>query len=154
MTDPATPSDRTDRVQIDAALDDFYNELAGREGDGLRDLESAPFTTKKDVFVYAACVGQRLGQRQPLPDGKKVTIRRDVLKNDDVALLQALALAETGDVRVLERFEDVLDVVEEFAQVGIHELYQTLVGQGGKPLWNLADMVQSVTGATGEGQPS
>lgn len=154
MTDPAPPSDRTDRVQIDAALDDLYNELAGREGDGPRDLESAPFTTKKDVFMYAACVGQRLGQRQPLPDGKKVTIRRDVLKGDDVALLQALALAETGDVRVLERFENVLDVVEEFAQAGIHELYQTLVGQGGKPLWNLADLVQSAAGASGHGEPS
>ena len=138
-------AERTDRVQIDAALDDLYNELAGREGDSgaTRQVEAAPFTTKKDVFVFAACIGQRLGQRAPLPDGRKVTIRRDVLKAEDIAVLQALALAETEDVSVLERFEDVLSVVEEFAQAGIHELHQALSHQGGVPLWNLVDLVQN-----------
>lgn len=147
-------SDRTDRIQIDASLDDLYNELAGREGDApgtARDVEAAPFSTKKDVFIFAACLGHQLGQRTPLPDGKKVTIRRDVLKPDDVAVLQALALADTGDVRVLERFEDVLTVAEEFAQTGIRELHQTLVSQGGKALWNLVDLVQDATRESGRG---
>ena len=131
-------STRSDRVIIDEALHPIYKELT----DGASP-EQSPFPTMKDVFMLAVTLGYRKGTRHKAPPSSKVTIRRDVFKDNDLLLLKAIAIAETGDVDVLLREGEILMIAEEFAQAGIHEVKSHLLDQPGRPLWNLMNLLAS-----------
>lgn len=127
--------DARDTVVIDEAVHDIYRQLT----DG-NDIISAPFRTMKDVFMWAAVLGYRTGERRPMT-GKKVTIFRwaQFSSQTDVSLLKALAIANSGDVDVLISQDEILTVAEEYANAGIHELRMNVLDEYGQPLWNLID---------------
>lgn len=133
-----TSGARTDRIVIDEAVHQIYKDLT----DG-SNPEQAPFPTMKDVFMLAVALGHRKGERHKTPTSSKVTIRKDVFKENDLLLLKAIAIAETGDVDVLLREAEVLTIAEEFAQSGIYEVKAYLIDQVGRPLWNLVDIFKS-----------
>jgi dnd system-associated protein 4 len=124
-----------DRIIIDETVHSIYKELT----DG-SSLEQAPFQTMKDVFMLAVALGFQKGSRRPAPSGSKVTIRKDVFKENDILLLKAIAIAETGDVDVLTRENEILAIAEGFAQSGIHDIKSYLLDQPGRPLWNLISL--------------
>jgi dnd system-associated protein 4 len=131
-----TEISRSDRVNIDDSVIAIYKELTDNAS-----VESAPFKTMKDAFVFAACLGFQKGSRKTLPGGKKHTIRMEVLSERDVILLRAIAIAETKDVLVLSQLGEVLTIAEEYAYAGIYHAKELLLDQGGRPLWNLVDML-------------
>jgi len=122
-----------DTVVIDEAVHDIYKQLT--EGN---DPVSVPFRTMKDVFMWAACLGHRLGERRPLT-GKRVIIFRwaQFTPQTDIHLLKALAIADSGDVNVLLSQDDILTIAEEYANAGIYELRTSVLDEYGQPLWNL-----------------
>ena len=131
-----------DTVAIEEAVHEIYKQLT--EGS---DPVTVPFRTMKDVFMWAACLGYRQGERRPLT-GKRVTIFRwaQFTSQVDVLLLKALAIAASGDVNVLLSQDEILTIAEEYANVGIHELRASVLDEYGQPLWNLADKIrQSVS---------
>jgi dnd system-associated protein 4 len=130
MTDPAVSRDT---VAIDEAVHEIYKQLT--EGG---DPVSVPFRTMKDVFMWAACLGYRRGERRPLT-GKRVTIFRwaQFAPQVDIPLLKALAIADSGDVNVLLSQDEILAIAEEYANAGIHELRASILDEYGQPLWNL-----------------
>lgn len=73
--------------------------------------------------------------------GKKSTIRLDVFREEGIGLLKAIAIAETGDVQVLQNLNDVLIIAEEYAHAGIYDVKAYLLDERGRPLWNLVDLV-------------
>lgn len=128
---------RTDRVVIDEAVHSIYKELT----DG-SSPEQAPFTTMKDVFMLAVALGYSKGIRRKAPSSSKVTIRKDVFKENDLLLLKAIAIADTGDVDVLLREGEILAIAEEFAQSGIQDVKMHLIEQSGRSLWNLVNLTK------------
>jgi len=126
---------RSDRIIIDEAVHPIYKELT----DG-SSPEQAPFPTMKDVFMLAVALGYRKGIRHKAPSSSKVTIRKDIFKENDLLLLKAIAIATTGDVNVLLQEGNILAIAEEYAQVGIHEVKAELLDQAGRPLWNLVSI--------------
>ena len=131
-----------DTVAIEEAVHEIYKQLT--EGS---DPVTVPFRMMKDVFMWAACLGYRQGERRPLT-GKRVTIFRwaQFTSQVDVLLLKALAIAASGDVNVLLSQDEILTIAEEYANVGIHELRASVLDEYGQPLWNLADKIrQSVS---------
>lgn len=106
------------------------------------DAYAAPFRTMKDMFMWSASVGFQRGDRKPLT-GKKIGIFRwaQFSPQVDVPLLKALAIADTGDVAVLQDLEKVLLVVQEYANAGIYELQQALLEEYGQPLQNLIKLL-------------
>lgn len=135
---------RSDRVQIDESVMDIYRTL-NRSMREEADVEQAPFETYKDIFMFAAVLGFSADREEVLPPGKKTTIRLEVFSEDDLALLKALAVAKTGGVDALVSIGEILTIAESYAHGGIHELRAFLLDQGGLPLWNLVDLVQSQT---------
>lgn len=130
---------RTDRVLIDESVIDIYREL---RADANTQPEQAPFSTYKDVFMLAACLGFRARRRQELPTGSnKHDIRRTVFTDNDFAILKAIAIAETGEVEVLGRLNEILVIAEEYAHGGIYDVKAYLLDERGRPLWNLVDLV-------------
>ena len=91
--------------------------------------------------MWAAVLGYRNGERRPIT-GKKVTVFRwaQFSSQTDVPLLKALAIASSEDVEVLLKQDNILDIAEEYANAGIHELRTSVLDEYGQPLWNLLSL--------------
>jgi dnd system-associated protein 4 len=122
-----------DTVTIDDSVHYIYKELT----DGL-DPVSVPFKTMKDVFMWAASLGYKRGERRPIT-GKKQTIFRwaQFSSQTDLPVVKAISLANRNDISVLLSQDEMLNVVEEYANAGIHDLRARLFDEHGQPLWNL-----------------
>jgi dnd system-associated protein 4 len=126
-----------DTIYIEEQWHPFFKELTSRA-----DLQDTPFTTMKDMFMWAASLGYSRGGRKPL-SGKKAGIFRwaQFHSQTDVALLRALAIADTGDLTVLQDQDKILEIVQEYANAGIYELQQALSGDYGRPLNQLLELL-------------
>ena len=135
MTDSATSRDT---VAIDESVHEIYKQLT--EGS---DPVSVPFRTMKDVFMWAAVLGYRKGERRPLV-GKRIIIFRwaQFIEQVDIPILKALAIADQGDVKVMVNHTEILTIAEEYANAGIHELRASVMDEPGQPLWNLVRITQ------------
>jgi dnd system-associated protein 4 len=125
---------RTDRVYIDESAIEFYRQL---KKEGHSEPEQAPFDTFKDLFMFAACLGFQGGRRSKPRKTNGGEVPAKVFTEEDLAILKAIAIAETGDVEVLTRFGEILGIAEEYANAGIHEIKRDLLDEHGRPLWNL-----------------
>ena len=126
-----------DTVSIDDSVHNIYKQLT--EGN---DPVDVPFQTMKDVFMWAASLGYQRGERKPIC-GKRTTIFRwaQFSPQTDIPLIKAMAIADSGDVGVLMRQEDVLTTVEEYANAGINSLESRLLNANGQNLWNLVELL-------------
>lgn len=122
-----------DTVSIDETVHEIYKQLT----DG-NNIITSPFRTMKDVFMWSVCLGVQKGQKKALM-GKKVSVFRWAQFDSqiDVPLLKAIAIAQSGDVSILLKRNDILTLAEEYANEGIYELRAGVMGEYGQPLWNL-----------------
>lgn len=82
--------------------------------------EAAPFKHMKDVWVLAAAMGFRASRRRRMVGGTQhVGFWHYLSSQEDVPLLQAIAVAETGDVSVLANRGEMIRIAEEYANGGI-----------------------------------
>lgn len=126
-----------DTVTIDESVHYIYKELT----DG-SDPITVPFKSMKDVFLWAASLGFKIGERRPIA-GKKLTIFRwaQFSSQADIPLVKAMALANGGDINVLLNQDELLQIVEEYANAGIHDLRAKIFDEQGHPLWNLVGII-------------
>ena len=126
-----------DTVAIDEAVHEIYKQLT--EGN---DAVSVPFRTMKDVFLWAASLGFQQGKRLPLM-GKRLTIFRwaQFTPQIDIPMLKAIVIADSGNVNVLLSQDEILNIVEEYANAGIYELRANVLNGYGQPLWNLVSIL-------------
>jgi dnd system-associated protein 4 len=130
---------RTDRVYIDEAVVEFYRQLR-KEANS--EPEQVPFDTFKDLFMFAVCLGFESGRRtKPRKGGNGGEVPTKVFTEDDMAILKAIAISATGDVEVLTRLGEIFGIAEEYANTGIHEAKSYLLDEGGRPLWNLVNLL-------------
>lgn len=122
-----------DTVNIDESVHEIYKQLT----DGV-DPVTVPFKTMKDVFLWAACLGFERGERRAI-SGRKLIIFRwaQFSLHSDIPVVKALALAGVKDVNVLLGQDEVINVIEEYANAGIHDLRDRIFAEHGQPLWNL-----------------
>lgn len=125
-----------DTVTIDESVHYIYKELT----DGT-DPVTVPFKTMKDVFLWAASLGYKRGERRPIA-GKKLTIFRwaQFSAQTDIPVVKAISLADGDNINVLLSQDELLNVVEEYANAGIHDLRSRLFDEHGQPLWNLINV--------------
>ena len=130
----------SDRVAIDKNVHQLYRDLSERS---TLNPETAPFLMMKDVFMWAVTLGVKEGKRRPLTGAREQIFRWDQFSQDmDIPALKAIALAETGEVEVLLREDQILRIAEEYANAGIHEIKQEIVDQPGEALWNLVALLK------------
>lgn len=128
---------RTDRVYIDETVSEIYQQLKSKPQS---QPDEAPFDTFKDIFMLAVCLGFQTKRRvRTIKQGSE--IRLSVFTEDDIAILKAIAIAETSDVQILTQFGNILGIAEEYANAGIHEVKRHLLDERGRPLWNLVNLV-------------
>lgn len=127
-------------VYIDKdANDKIYDELVKRGSDRIEDY---PFETKKDLFVLAACLGAKLDRYKELSSEKHNAFNGETFNTRiDVPVLQALAYRKEKDVEVLLEPKRVLEIAQGWANGGIDELYNAILNQPGRPLFNYVDWI-------------
>jgi dnd system-associated protein 4 len=126
-----------DTVTIDESVHKIYKDLT----DGT-DPITVPFKTMKDVFLWAATLGYKRGERRPIA-GKKLTIFRwaQFSSQTDIPVVKAISLADGDEINVLLNQDEMLNVVEEYANAGIHDLRARLFDEHGQPLWMLVNIL-------------
>ena len=131
----------SDRVAIESSVHALYKQLTDKS---TQDPETAPFLLMKDVFMWAVALGVKEGKRTQLSGSREQIFRWDQFSQDmDIPALKAIALAETGEVEVLLREDQIIRIAEEYANAGIHEIKREVVDQPGEALWNLLSMTKS-----------
>lgn len=122
-----------DTVTIDESVHHIYKELT----DGT-DPITVPFKTMKDVFLWAAALGYRRGERRPIA-GKKLIIFRwaQFSTQTDIPMVKAMLLANGSNIDMLLSQDELLNIAEEYANAGIHDLRARLFHGHGQPLLNL-----------------
>lgn len=130
-----------DSVQIDENVHHIYKQLSEGGND-----TTAPFRTMKDVFMWAACLGVRYAEKQPLT-GKRIGIFRwaPFSSQIDVPLLKAIAISHLGRIESIGDQNTLLTIVEEYANYGIHHLARAIIQERGQPLWNLVSLLGQYT---------
>jgi len=132
-----------DRVYVEKHQIEGYRKMAGigtarrRKAVG---ADAPPFRDLKDVFLMAACLGVRARQRTPLRDKQELTRTSYFEKETDLAVLRAIAIAETQGVQVLEDEDAIFTIAEEYANTGYAELESRVLGAG-RPLVSLTDLL-------------
>lgn len=115
-----------------------YKELTN---DDLSPFQGMPY---KDVLVYAAAYGFRNSLREPL-EKPQPNIPFTALKDRDIWLLKAIAVAEEDSLAVLKNENDLYNVPEEYANGAIDKLYrEILAGKPGDPLERMSKEVLDV----------
>ena len=126
-------STQRDRIHIDESHHEIYEDLTTkREHDDL-----APFKTMKDLFLLAALIGYRRGKRIPVEKRRNVFTWAQLSSQEDVPVLRAIAIAETGDVEVLTNSDALLTIVEEYANGGMAEIQEQVAEMPGRGIGNL-----------------
>lgn len=92
--------------------------------------------------MLAACVGYARGRRVPLSGQKVMIFHWPVFSSqEDVPVLQAVAIAETGNTAILVDQDQLLTIVEEYANGGIEEIRREVAQQPGIIVENLVQFL-------------
>lgn len=128
------------KVNIEEGVHHLYEDFVSRAA---KDAEDRPFATMKDVFMAAACLGARVGQSSPLQEKRRDIFAAEVFDaRTDVPVLGALAYKLESNVEVLYDGKKVLQLVEMWANSGIHLLNEELTNRAGlRRLDKLVDLV-------------
>lgn len=116
--------------------EDIFQSLGGDS--------TALFRSMKDVFMVAACLGFARDTREPL-QSIGAEFGPNVFAGEDEALLDALALAEAGEVAILhpDQEDARAQLVEEYANAGV-ALLKGIMDQGvGDPVDTLITFLAS-----------
>ena len=126
-----------DRICINESHHEIYKNLTTDKKDSPQ-----PFKTMKDLFLLAALIGYRQEKRLTLEQGIGIFSWAQFSSQEDVPVLRALAIAETGDVNVLANQDELLTIAEEYANGGIVEIQEQVAEMPGNRIANLVGLLQ------------
>ena len=101
------------------------------------------FTSKAKVLLFAASLGYRRKRRVKI-ERRGEPVRYDIFERAlDDSFIDALAVAETGDLHVLdaERSEERIGIFEEYAHGGLIEMNRVCFIEAGDPLSELVRVI-------------
>lgn len=122
-------------MHIDPRHHELYTQLTADN--------EAPFKTMKDLFMLAANVGFQRGRRMPLSSQREIFRWPVFSSQEDIPILRAIAIAETGDTTILVDQVQLLMIAEEYANAGIEEVRREVVNHPGTPVDNLIHFLLS-----------
>lgn len=106
----------------------------------LTEGNEAVFKTYKDLMLFSACVGYAESSRKKLEKGSLEPIDFSVFSGEcDSAIINMIALAETGDPKIFEDRDDIFTMFEEYANAGLEILRRKVIDAPGNILDNLID---------------
>lgn len=134
---------KRDRVYCEQSQIEIYRDLAGTSESGRKSAHGTdlpPFKSLKDAFLMAVCLGVKTGRRIPLRQRHELALLTYFNEHRDMAVLRAIAIAESGNVEILADENQVLTIGEEYANAGFEELRRTAWGVA-LPLHHIVELL-------------
>ena len=122
-------------IFIDEDKSEIFKELTSDTS-----IRKAPFETGKDLLIAAAFYGYKLNCRKELRKKRELFKWGTFQRTEDIPAIKALALTVVEDENVLLNQDELLTVIEEYANGGIKPLYDA-VKQAGEPLLGTIQMM-------------
>lgn len=134
MAEEATERRVREHFQVEDAQHPLYKQWADPPN-----KEDAVFPGMPSLFMYAAALGHALGLAREMRNPKTPVFRWTALSTDlDIPVLEAIAVAESNDVSVLDRQNEVMEIAQRCATGGIDHLRTILTGSRERNLQALA----------------
>ncbi|MYB66989.1 MAG: hypothetical protein F4X75_00630 [Gemmatimonadetes bacterium] len=124
---------RRDSIHIDPVHHELYSQLTTGS--------DAPFKTMKDMFMLATSAGFTRRRRLPLSSQREIFRWPVFSPQEDIPILRAIAIAETGSTTVLTDQNQLLTIAEEYANAGIDQIRRQIADQPGMPLESLVNFL-------------
>jgi len=127
-------------IYIDKKYNDqIYDKLVKKGSDKVEDY---PFETKKDLFLASACVGAKNNNFEKLSGPTHNPFSGETFDPKiDIPILLALAFKKEKDVEILLEPKKVIEIAQGWANGGIEILKDEILGNPGRPLYNLVNFV-------------
>lgn len=113
------------------------------------------FKSKQKALMFAAALGYHRGKRTEV-DGRGEGIRFEIFEAAiDDGFVNALAVAEAGDLKVLapDRDEERVTIFEEYAHTGLVEMGEVCFQMTGDPMAALVGLTDEVRAIADEEMP-
>jgi hypothetical protein len=119
-------------IHIDKERREMFNSL--------QESQDSPFyqATNHDLFMFALGYGNANTMPQEIKNEKAAFFGRTSLSEHQQAVIEAVAVAEERDVRVLHDQRQVYEIAEKYANAGIDLLHGRVFGPDDEPLRELA----------------
>ncbi len=130
------------RISVDESHHSTYQELAKRTDreNTEKGTDIRPFENMKNLFMLATFIGYNNDKRIPLEKGIGIFNWRG-FSTDEVSLLDALSIAVTNEVDVLNDRIKILQIAEEYANGGILQIEEEVCEMPGARIGNLLDLL-------------
>lgn len=130
-----------DRIRVDASYHPIYIALT-KPSENTEREDPPAFESMKNLFMLAAFIGFHEKKRVELGKDKEgIFAWAQFSQNEDIPLIRALALAETGTVNVLMDQDEMLTIAEEYANTGIIMIRDQVQDMSGSKIMNLVDLL-------------
>jgi hypothetical protein len=88
-----------------------------------------------DLFMVCLGIGFDAKQKRPVPPRRTDAVRLADIKENTLAIWQAIAIAENSDPKVLLDEDQVFDIIEQYAAGGLMILSAEMANQLDFPGW-------------------
>lgn len=122
-------------------IDESYHQLYENLRKSREDEKHPPFREMKYIFMLAALIGCLEKKWVPLEKNLRNIFARTTLKEDDMLLLRALALAKTGNPEVLLNEKEIQSIAEGYANGGIIVIKEQVEDAPGNRVENLVNLL-------------
>lgn len=108
--------------------------------ESLQESQDSPFyqASNHDLFMFVLGYGNANTMPQEIKNEKAAFFGRTSLSEQHQAVIEAVAVAEERDVRVLQDQRMVYEIAEKYANAGIELLHGRVFGPDDEPLRELA----------------
>jgi len=127
-----------DKFYVDEKVHKLFRDLVDERGSPFFGMQI------KDVFIFAMSMGFASKSRSEL-NKKKDIADVDVFTDNQLALIKSIAVKAEGKLEVLADDSKPMDIAEEYANGGIHILYEMVFKTKDDPLKNLDKKISSLT---------
>lgn len=128
-----------DRLFVETKAAELFRDLTSRSTKNASNVEQ-PFKTLKDAYLWAVALGVKHHRKMPLSSRTDLVLWT-YFSSEEKKMLETIAIAETGDLLVVENEGLVQEIAEEYANGGIRVIKELLIDAHGDPLWNLVDLI-------------
>lgn len=125
------------KLSVSKAAQPIFDQLVSRTS---KDIDDRPFSTKKTLFIAAACIGAKHDAYKEL-EGKVDTVHCEVMEDEDIAILISLAYQKTQDLDILSNPKKIFEIAECYANGGIFFLQDKLLHQPGTPFESFIELI-------------
>ena len=133
-------------INVPAEFHDSFSQFCQQSAKD--DIDQSPFPRMVDLWFLSVCVAARLGLEPAVArnqDTRKI-IDGTIFGSDPwrIHALMLIAIGKTGDVNVVSRPREMMQLASGLAVAGIPKVIEMLKDGDDVPIWNLSESIDEL----------